>query len=78
MSRTKQVVTVSTALILILAGIYFMFNSMSLITSDPPRVAASLLAAVLGLSLVSAAVTLLRTWLLSTEEEPRSGVRTPS
>ncbi|MCE4618576.1 MAG: hypothetical protein F7C82_03075 [Desulfurococcales archaeon] len=76
MADTRQVVTIATAILLIIAGIYFLFNSMSLITSEPPRVAASLLAAVLGLSLVSAAVTLLRTWLLSEQKErPRSGVR---
>jgi len=76
MADTRQIVTIATAILLIIAGIYFLFNSMSLITSEPPRVAASLLAAVLGLSLVSAAVTLLRTWLLSEQkEEPRSGVR---
>ena len=76
MADTRQVVTIATAILLVIAGIYFLFNSMSLITSEPPRVAASLLAAVLGLSLVSAAVTLLRTWLLSEQKErPRSGVR---
>ena len=76
MADTRQIVTIATAILLIIAGIYFLFNSMSLITSELPRVAASLLAAVLGLSLVSAAVTLLRTWLLSEQkEEPRSGVR---
>lgn len=76
MADTRQVVTIATAILLIIAGIYFLFNSMSLVTSEPPRVAASLLAAVLGLSLVSAAITLLRTWLLSEQKEgPRSGVR---
>lgn len=76
MADSRQVTTISTAVLLIIAGIYFLFNSMSLITSEPPRVAASLLAAVLGLSLVSAAVTLLRTWLLSGGREgPQSGVR---
>jgi len=71
---TKQIVTVSTAILLIIAGLYFLVESVSFITASPPRVAASLLAAVLGLSLVSAAVTLLRTWLIA-GEGPRSGVR---
>ncbi len=68
-------VTISTSLLLIIAGLYFLIESVSFITSNPPRVAASLLAAVLGLSLVSAAVTLLRTWLISSVEGSQPGVR---
>lgn len=76
MSRTESAVTVAVSLLLIGAGIYFLVNSLTLILAETPRVAASLLAAVIGLSLVSAAVTLLRTWLLARKaEEPQSGVR---
>ncbi|MCE4600817.1 MAG: hypothetical protein F7C38_04550 [Desulfurococcales archaeon] len=76
MSRAKQVMTAVIALLLLATGIYFLLNSMSLITGDPPRVAASLLAAILGLSLVSASVTLVRTWIIAERaERPRSGVR---
>jgi len=74
--RGETIVSVSVALALIAAGVYFLVNSMNLILADPPRVAASLLAAVIGLSLVSAAVTLLRTWLLAKKAgEPQPGVR---
>lgn len=76
MSRTEAVVTVAVALILVGAGVYFLVNSLTLILAETPRVAASLLAAVIGLSLISAAVTLLRTWLLARKVgEPQSGVR---
>ncbi len=78
MASGHSVFTVLVTILLLLAlGSYFLVNSLSLITQEPPRVAASLLAAVIGLSLVSAAVTLLRTWILSQKasEGPQSGVR---
>jgi len=77
MVRAEVVLGAVVAVALIIIGSYFLINSLSFITQDPPRVAASLLAAVIGLSLVSAAVTLLRTWLLArkAEEEPQPGVR---
>ncbi len=76
MVKAEAVVAVTLSLLLVAGGIYFLLNSMNLILADPPRVAASLLAAVIGLSLVSAAVTLLRTWLIARgREEPQPGVR---
>jgi len=61
----KAAVSIVFAAFLIIAGIYFLYNSLLLIKASPPQVAASLLAAIIGLSLVSAGVTLLRTWLVS-------------
>ena len=58
-------VTLTFTIILIGAGLFFLYNSVRLMTADTPRVAASLLAAVIGLSLVSAGVTLLRTWIIA-------------
>jgi hypothetical protein len=52
-------------IILVGAGLYFLYNSVNLITASTPHVAASLLAAVIGLSLVSAGITLLRTWIIA-------------
>lgn len=46
---------------------FFLYNSLTLFTMQPPHVAAGMLAAIIGLSLVSAAVTLLRTWLIAGE-----------
>ncbi len=72
----ESIVSVAVSLALVAAGIYFLLNSMALILEEPPQVAASLLAAVIGLSLVSAAVTLLRTWILARRAgEPQTGVR---
>jgi len=53
------------AIFLLLASLYFLNNSFILITEDPPRVAASLMAAVIGLALLSASITLLRTWIMA-------------
>jgi multisubunit Na+/H+ antiporter MnhB subunit len=53
------------AILLLLASLYFLNNSFTLITEDPPRVAASLMAAVIGLALLSASITLLRTWIMA-------------
>ena len=76
MARLENVLSAIVSLALVAAGTYFLVNSLAFITQDPPRVAASLLAAVIGLSLVSVAVTLLRTWLLARKaEEPQPGVR---
>ncbi|MCE4612968.1 MAG: hypothetical protein F7C07_03965 [Desulfurococcales archaeon] len=53
------------SILLLMVSLYFLNNSFILITEDPPRVAASLMAAVIGLALLSASITLLRTWLLA-------------
>ncbi len=62
---SKYVTTVVFAAFLLAAGVYFLYSSLGLIKASPPQVAASLLAAIIGLSLVSAGVTLLRTWLVA-------------
>ena len=59
--------SVPAALTIILAGLslYFFFNAMRLITLEEPRVAASILAAVIGLTLLSASVNTLKSWVLA-------------
>jgi hypothetical protein len=72
--REKTGLTLTFTSILVGAALYFLYDAMKLITANPPQVAASLLATVIGLSLLSAGVTLLRTWLVSrtlTREESR-------
>ena len=53
------------ALILLAASFYFFTNSMALMSAQPPRVAASLLAALLGLATLASSVTLFSTWVLA-------------
>jgi len=62
MSIAKTGSTIVFTTLLVGAGIYFLYNALRLIVA---QVAASLLATVIGLSLVSAGVTLLRTWLVT-------------
>ena len=57
--------TLFFTVVLVGAGLYFLYNAVNLISAPEPRVAASLLATVIGLSLVSAGVTLLRTWIVA-------------
>ena len=72
---SKYITTVVFTAFLLASGIYFLYNSLNLIKANPPQVAASLLAAIIGLSLVSAGVTLLRTWLVAraVEASEKSG-----
>lgn len=65
----------ATALVLLGASFYFFTNSMALMTAEPPRVAASLLAALLGLSTLASSVTLFRTWVLARalQQRPEEG-----
>ncbi len=72
MSIVKTGSTVVFTTLLVGAGIYFLYNALRLIVASPPQVAASLLATVIGLSLVSAGVTLLRTWLVTRAVEAES------
>ena len=61
----REWVVGATAVALLAASFYFFTNSMALMTAEPPRVAASLLAALLGLSTLASSVTLFRTWILA-------------
>ncbi|MEB3774748.1 MAG: hypothetical protein GSR86_07485 [Desulfurococcales archaeon] len=63
--RLEAASTLSISILLIIASIYFLSNSLQLMQLDEPRVAASLLAAVIGLAMLSASVTLLRTWVIA-------------
>lgn len=63
--RLESAASLSIAVLLIIGSLYFLSNSVQLIQLEEPRVAASLLSAVIGLSLLSAGVTLLRTWVVA-------------
>ena len=63
--RLEAASTLSISVLLILGALYFLTNSLQLMQLEQPRVAASLLAAVIGLAMLSASVTLLRTWVIA-------------
>lgn len=63
--RLEAASTLSISILLILGSLYFLSNSLQLMQLDQPRVAASLLAAVIGLAMLSASITLLRTWVIA-------------
>ncbi|MCE4603526.1 MAG: hypothetical protein F7B20_00995 [Aeropyrum sp.] len=63
--RGSEAATVALAVLFALLSIYFFANAMSLITLEEPRVAASILASLIGLALLSASVSLVRILLLS-------------
>ncbi len=69
--RTRTTITIVFTLILVASGLFFLYNSITLFTVNPPHVAAGMLAAIIGLSLVSAGVTLLRTWIVASEDSCR-------
>ena len=73
--RLEAGVSIALAIVLAAASLYFFSNSMALITQDEPRVAASIMAAVIGIILLSASVTLIRTWVIARayEEERKEG-----
>lgn len=64
-SGAREAVLVVVAVVLLALSIYFFMNSLNFMTQQPPRVAASLLAALLGLATLASSVTLFRVWILS-------------
>jgi len=64
-ARIREGVVGFTALILLGASFYFFLSSLNFMTQQPPRVAASLLSAMIGLATLASSVTLFRAWLLS-------------
>ena len=69
--RLEAGASLALALVLAAASLYFFANSMALITQEEPRVAASIMAAVIGIVLLSASVTLIRTWVIARAYEER-------
>ncbi|BAN90917.1 hypothetical protein [Aeropyrum camini] len=63
--RLPEIVAVALAVLFGALSLYFFGNALSLITLEEPRVAASLLAALIGLALLSASVSLARSLVLS-------------
>ena len=63
------------ALVALGSGIFFLVESVGLLATQPPRVTASIMAAIVGLALLSAATTVSRLLLLAraaarAEEKP--------
>ncbi|MCE4598734.1 MAG: hypothetical protein F7C81_00855 [Desulfurococcales archaeon] len=63
--RLESASSLAISILLVLVSLYFLSNSITLMQLEEPRVAASLLAAVIGLATLSASVTLLRTWVIA-------------
>lgn len=73
-TRIPEAAAIGLALVFAVLSLYFFVNAMALITLEEPRVAASILASLIGLSLLSASVSLVRVILLSrSAEAPRRG-----
>lgn len=69
--RARDVTAVGVSLSLLASSLYFFNNSVELMAGPEPRVAASLLSALIGVSLLSASITLLRTWIVARALERR-------
>lgn len=59
------------ALALLVGSFYFFNLGLRLMMAQPPRVAASLLAVLIGISLLASSVSLFRTWILARALERR-------
>ena len=65
----KSAVLGITALALILVSLYFFLLSISLASAAEPNVTASLLSALIGVSILSSGVTILRSWAIARAAE---------
>lgn len=65
----KNAVLGITALALILVSLYFFLISISLASAAEPNVTASLLSALIGFSVLSSGVTILRSWAIARAAE---------
>ncbi len=63
--RLEAGASLALALALAAASLYFFSNAMNLITQEEPRVTASIMAALIGIVLLSASVTLIRSWVVA-------------
>jgi len=72
LDTVKGVLMGSVAVVLVVVSIYFFIISLNLATAAQPNITASLLAALIGFSLLSAGVTVLKSWALSRAAEKLS------
>ena len=63
--RLRESVPAALSILLAALSIYFFINALRLITSEQPRVAASILATIIGITLISASVNALKSWVLA-------------
>jgi len=63
--RLRETLPAVLAVLLAALSIYFFINALRLITLEQPRVAASILATVIGITLLSASVNALKSWVLA-------------
>ncbi len=61
----RGIILAASGIGLLIVSIYFFITSISLLTTPQQNVTASLLAALIGFSLMSGGVTLLRSWAIA-------------
>ena len=65
----KELMLGGSAITLMAASFYFFLLSISMVSSPTPNVTASLLSALIGFSVLSAGVTIMRSWALARAAE---------
>ncbi|MDK2383221.1 MAG: hypothetical protein QI199_00230 [Candidatus Korarchaeota archaeon] len=65
----REIVLGGSAIALIASSFYFFLLSISMVSGNPPNVTASLLSALIGFSVLSAGVTILRSWAVARAAE---------
>ncbi len=63
--RLRESVPAALTILLAALSVYFFVNAIRLITLEQPRVAASILATIIGITLLSASVNALKSWVLA-------------
>ncbi|MCE4614586.1 MAG: hypothetical protein F7B60_03565 [Desulfurococcales archaeon] len=65
----KEGILATISVFLLGSSIYFFLLSINLAVSQPPNITASLLAALIGFSVLSAGVTILKSWTVARAAE---------
>ena len=74
MLRLESRVALAFSVVLLIASLYFFANALNLISLSEPKVAASILSTIIGIIMLSASITVLRTWIIAraySEDESR-------
>ena len=72
-NTVKEAFIAVIALFLLGSSIYFFAISINLAVAQPPNITASLLAALIGFSVLSAGVTILKSWAIARAAEKIGG-----
>jgi len=65
LQAVREIVIGGSAIVLLAASFYFFLLSINLVSGQTPNVTASLLSALIGFSVLSAGVTILRSWAIA-------------